>query len=86
MTRSPVGSSSAPAAMLIVSESGASQKRLEPHELQKPRRAPVSLSGLSTQVRVGPSTTRSCRRAAVAANRWPLQRRHSRQWQISRSP
>src|SRR5438128_9241174 len=72
--------------MLSVARPGASQKRLDPHSAQNPRRAALSLSGLSIQRRPLSSTSlRSSRRAAVAAKRWPLQRRHSLQWQTRTS-
>jgi hypothetical protein len=48
--------------MLIVSRSGASQKRLDPHSPQKPRRAWASLSGLSIQRSPASLTKRSCSR------------------------
>ena len=77
---SPVGKSSVPAAMLIVSRSGASQNRLDPHSPQKPRRARVSLSGLSIQRRCSSPLSRTADLgAAVYPPGLPCQRRHSTQ-------
>src|SRR5262249_28928271 len=72
--------------MLMVGRAGGSQNRLEPHSAQKPRRAPASLFGLSIHRRPRCSVrVRSSRRAAVLAEKWPCQRRHSSQWQMSTS-
>ena len=72
--------------MLTVSRSGASQKRLDPHSPQKPRRAALSLSGLAIQRKpMALRSTRCSRRTAVAANTCPLHRLHSTQWQSSTS-
>ena len=71
---------------VTVSRRGGSQNRLEPHSPQKPRRAPASLRGLSIHRKPRRSvSTRSSRRAAVLAETWPCQRRHSSQWQMSTS-
>jgi hypothetical protein len=79
---SPVGGSSVPAAMLIVSASGADQNRLDPHSPQKPRRARVLLSGLSIQrSRSSPVSRSAARGADVYSPGPPCQRRHSTQWQ-----
>ena len=75
---SPVGESRVPAIMTIFSPETGSQKRLDPQFPQNPRRA-VSDDGYHRK----PSDAMRARfsgRAAVAATKWLLVRRHCEQW------
>ena len=76
------------AAMLVrsIMTTGRASISIESHSVQNARRAFVSLSGLLIQRRrSSPKILRPAAGAAVVAQTWPCQRRHSAQWQITTS-
>src|SRR5215468_5088599 len=77
----PVGLSSVPAMIEKRGSPFGAQNRFEPQNWQKPRRA---LGDESYQRSPRSSRrTMASRRAAVAAAKWPLVRRHMSQWQAT---